>query len=368
MSRFIFELAAPADGRELLEILEDAPFKGNISLLYTRRPDAYQSFMREGPHVDIVVCRDCDRGKIVGFGVCALRQLFVNGMPQTVGYLFGLRTRQEYMRKFPLLHKGYAMISELHQEKRMSFYLTTILEENRYAQRLLEKRRASMPAYLPYGAYTVYTMFQRKKARAPNMHPWKFRQAQSSDIHRLVDFISEHGRALQFFPVLQEQDLQSRVLPGLGIEHFYLLLDEHDDILAAGALWDQATYKQYVLQGYDGFFKMLVPVSRLFPLIGFPALPSPRSTLRFFTLSFWAVKHQEPEIFRHFLRAISHVGREYPFFLVGLHDRNPLGRIIERSPHIRYVSRLYLVSWNAEPQFSEMLDDHRIPYLECGLL
>jgi len=318
--------------------------------------------------VDVVVCRDQERGKIVGFGACALRQLFVNSVPQTVGYLFGLRTRQEYMRKFPLLHKGYAMIPKLHREQRVSFYLTTILEENLSAQRLLEKRRAAMPAYLPYGSYTVYTLFQRKKAGAPNIRPWTFRQARSDDSHRLVNFLSEHGRALQFFPVLQEQDLQSRTLPGLHLEHFYLLVDERDDILAAGALWDQAAYKQYVLQGYGGLFKMLAPVSRLFPLIGFPALPAPQSTLRFFTLSFWAVKHREPEIFRRFLRAISHVGRAYPFFLVGLHNRNPLGRIVERHPHIRYASRLYVVSWDAEPQISGMLDNQRIPYLECGLL
>ncbi len=209
MSRFTFELATPADGRELLEILEDAAFKDNISLLYTRRPDAYQSFMHEGPQVDIIVCRDRERDKIVGFGACALRQLFVNGVPQTVGYLFGLRTRQEYMRKFPLLHKGYAMIPALHQKKRVPFYLSTILEENHYAQRLLEKRRTSMPAYTPYGAYTVYTVFQRKTSRLPNLHPWQFRQAQPQDAQRLLNFISENGRILQFFPLLQEYDLHS---------------------------------------------------------------------------------------------------------------------------------------------------------------
>jgi hypothetical protein len=368
LSRFTFETATPDDGQELLKILEDAPFKGNISLLYTRRPDAYRSFIHEAPRVDIVICRDQQQDKIVGFGACALRQLFVNGVPQTIGYLFGLRTRREYMRKFPLLHKAYAMIPMLHKDIDVPFYLTTILEENHYAQRLLEKRRASMPAYLPYGTYTVYTVFQRIRPKPPNLHPWRFRQAWPNDVQRLVNFISKNGCTSQFYPALQEQDLRSGVLPGLSIETFYLLVDEQDDILAAGAVWDQASYKQYVLQGYDGIFRLIAPASRIFPFFGFPALPAPRSVLRFFTLSFWAVKHQDPDIFRRFLQAISHAVSDYPFFLIGLHEQHPLRHIVEQRLHIRYASRLYLVSWDKEPHILQSLEPDRTPYLECGML
>lgn len=368
MSRFTFELATPDDGQELLEILEDAAFKGKISLLYTRRPDAYQSFIHEGPRVDIVVCRDQQQGKIVGFGACALRQLFVNGIPRPVGYLFGLRTRREYMRKYPLLHKGYGMIPMLHKEIEVPFYLTTILEENSYARRLLEKRRASMPAYLPYGSYTVYTVFQSTRSKPPNLYPWHFRHAQPNEAQRIVNFISKHGRSSQFYPVLQEQDLQSPTLPGLNIERFYVLLDEHNEILAAGAIWDQTSYKQYVLQGYDGIFRLIAPASRIFPLFGFPAFPAPGSVLRFFTLSFWAVKHQDPDIFRRFFQAIAHAASDYPFFLMGLYEHHPFRHIVEQRQHVRYTSRLYLVSWDKEPRILQSLDPDRIPYLECGLL
>lgn len=366
--RFTFELATPDDGQELLDILEDTPFKGNISLLYTRRPDAYQSFVHEGPRVDIIVCRDHQQGKIVGFGACALRQLFVNGIPRTVGYLFGLRTRPEYMRKFPLLHKGYAMIPALHQDIQIPFYLTTILEENHYAQRLLEKRRTSMPAYLPYGSYIGYTVFLRIRSKPPDLHPWHFRQATSSDAYDIVNFISKYGRSLQFYPVLQKKDLQLGALPGLSTEAFYLLVDEHDSILAVGAVWDQTSYKQYILQGYNGIFTVIAPISRLFPLFGFPAFPDPGRILRFFTLSFWAVKYQDPDIFKRFLQAITHVARDYPFFLIGLHEQHPLRHVVEQCPHIRYTSRFYIVSWDTEPHISALLDPDRIPYLECGML
>lgn len=368
MSRFTFELAGPEDGTELLEILEDAPFAGNISLLYTRRPDAYASLMHEGPQVDVIVCRDRERGRIVGFGACALRRLFVNGTPQTVGYLFGLRTRPEYQRKFPLLHKGYALIPDLHRERGVSCYLTTILEDNHYARRLLEKRRAGMPAYLPDGAYTVYTVLQRKRFWPPDFAPWRFCRAGPDDLPRLVTFLLNHGQNWQFFPHLRCEDVLNGVLPGLDAECFYLLCDSAGQIQAAGALWDQAAYKQYVLHGYGGVFRLLAPLSRACPLIGFPALPQPGTRIPFCTLSFWAVANHDPAVFHRFLRGMAYVGREYPFFLVGLHERHPFGRVVERRPHIRYRSRLYLVSWDDERDVADLLDQARPPYIECGLL
>lgn len=158
MNRFIFEPANHNDGRELLEIIEENIFGGKISLLYTRRPDAYFSMKNEGEEVDIVVCRDLERKKIVGFGVCAIRSLFVNGRRERVGYLFGLRCRREYLKIYPLLYQGYEFLHNLHKNKDIQFYITTILEDNIYAQKLLEKKREFMPIYEPFGFYEVYVV------------------------------------------------------------------------------------------------------------------------------------------------------------------------------------------------------------------
>lgn len=377
--RFIFESAAPEDGKGLLEILEEASFKGKISLLYTRRPDAYRSLKKEGKQVDIVVCRDTERGKIVGFGACAVRKLFVNGKVATVGYLFGLRVRQEYSGKYPLLHRGYEFLHALHKEKAIPLYITTILEDNLSAQKVLEKRRSFMPTYLSYGSYEVYALkvshAQPLKSRTlrrgigqTRCLRYTFRQAQQQDIPSLVKFLTESGRSSQFFPVIEEKDLQEGIISGITIEDFHLLCDENREILAAGMFWVQTSYKQYLVQGYSGALKLLYPFSRLFPLFRFPALPAPGSILNFFTLSFWVVKNNDPEIFTCFLDAISVVAGEYPFFLVGVHETHPLRKVLQTRPHIRYKSKLYLVSWDEQKEHVDKLDKDMVPYLECGML
>jgi hypothetical protein len=114
--------------------------------------------------------------------------------------------------------------------------------------------------------------------------------------------------------------------------------------------------------------KCLYPISRVFPFFGFPTLPTPGRMLNFFTLSFWAVKDNDPEIFWRFLDAILAVAEMYPFFLVGAHETHPLSTVLQQRPHIKYTSTLYLVYWDEQREWIDRLDRQRWIYLECGML
>jgi len=359
--RFVFTLAEPSDSKELLEILEEDDFAGQISLLYTRRPDAYRSLQMEGETVLIVVCQDKKNARIAGFGACAVRELYVNGEPEKVGYLFGLRARKEYRKVFPLLAKGYDYLRYILAEKGVTLCLTSILTDNRYAQRLLEKDRPFMPAYTPYSSYNVYILKTNRQTRRKTI------QAEVRDVPRLLDFLNEYGRRHQFYPVLREADLLAGKHSGLSLGDFYILPDNRGHILAAGAVWDQQAYKQYVIQGYSGCFRFLYPLSRLLPRFGYTALPEPGTVLNFFALSFWAVRDDNPDYFRTFVREIAGATGRYSFFVLGLPEQNDLTRALRGSPHLSYKSRIYLVNWDrAKAAANE--PDGRPPYLECGTL
>lgn len=369
-SRFLFEQATAQDSGEILRILEDAPFKGNISLLYTRRPDAYWSFKQEGEEVNIIVARDTRYGQIAGFGACAIRTLFVNGIPARVGYLFGLRVARTYLKKFPILHRGYAYLRTLHQTKHVAYYITTILEENLDVQTLLEKQRSFMPTYHPVGKYEIFTLTTGRARKSASIHlsSYSFRRATIADLPELIAFLHQQGQFFQFFPILTETALLSGAFPGLGVEDFFVMQNTDGEFLAAGALWDQRSYKQYVLQGYGGYFKYLYPFAKLLPLFGFPTLPAPGSPLAFFTLSFWAVKDRNPEIFSLFLEFMARAAGSLPFFLVGVHESHPLRSMLQKRPHISYRSKMYLVFWEEQQEFVRNLQREVVPYLECSML
>ena len=102
-NRFYFELAKPQDNKEILDILEESEFKGKISMIYTRRPDAYNSFMNEGDKTILITCRDKLNGNILaGFGICIINEYFINGKKENVAYLTGLRAKKEYINSLQL--------------------------------------------------------------------------------------------------------------------------------------------------------------------------------------------------------------------------------------------------------------------------
>ena len=359
--RFRFDLALAEDAAQIAEVLEEQAFSGDISLLYTRRPDAYYSFQNEGDQVWILVCRDQHCQKIIGIGALAARSLYVNGKPERIGYLFGLRSLRRYRCKFSILKQGYAFLREVQRQNDIAWSLTTILQENIYAQKMLEKKRPYMPSYCRLGSYSVYALLGK-----PEKSTWQrldCRKAESADIPELVAFLNRQGQKLQFFPVVDEQLFQGQ-LPGLEIDRV-VVMRQHREIVAVGALWDQRGYKQYQVIGYGGAWRWLYPFSSLLPLFGYPKLAKPGKILNFFTLSWWAVKNSDPQIFSCFLDAVAHFGSSYDYFVVGLSDSNSLQSIISARRHIRYRSTVYGVYWGNPPY---PLDDSSPGYLECAML
>ena len=364
--RYTYETAQPEDADEILGILEEIVFKGKIALTYTRRPDPYISFKKEGREATVFVSREKKTNRITSIAAASINRMLLDGEPTDVGYIFGLRVKKEYRRKYLLLPRGYEYIFRFHAEKNIPFFLTTILEENLVARRLLEKRRPSMPIYEYYGDYETYALITGR--RRPRDRGLRFRKAEATDVKGLIDFLREQGRRFQFFPVLDEAALND---PGGSIHYkdFYLLVDGHDEIAAAGAVWDQRAYKQYLLSGYGGIYKILYPVSPLFPLFGYPKLARPGSILNYFTLSFWAVRDDDEAVFDCFLGHLSSVTRQYDYFVLGVDTRHPLRETLRRKPHLLDPGRMYRVyPYGDPPPAVRGIDRTRVPFLEIGRL
>src|SRR5262245_19014518 len=106
MSRFRFELATEADDADLCEVLRRTPMGGTIQVTFRREPSYFGASPVDGPFRQVVVCRDTQTGRVVGFGLGAVRQVYVNGEPRAVGYLGSLRVLEEY-RNLGLVARGY---------------------------------------------------------------------------------------------------------------------------------------------------------------------------------------------------------------------------------------------------------------------
>jgi hypothetical protein len=146
MSRFEFTLATPADDEDLRRVLSLTPMEGRIRVAFAREPSYFAAASVDGNQLQVGVCRDKATGHVVGMGSRSVSRRYVNGRPQPVGYLSGLRLLPEYRGQGGLLARGYKFLRQLHADNAARFYLTTISEDNEPAQRGL--KRSGGPADL----------------------------------------------------------------------------------------------------------------------------------------------------------------------------------------------------------------------------
>ena len=359
-SRFAVEAASPQDATALLEILESRPLPGPVALVYTRRPDAYRSLQREGEHVGVVVCRDRERRRVLAMGAYAIRTLYVDGKPERVAYLFGLRGLGDALKSLPVLHRGYALIRDQLASLGVTRAITTIVESNHRVAAMLGQSRRIMPAYRDLGRYDVFALLPGGRRAKPGV---TVRTAAPGDAGRIAEFLDHAGRHQQFFPRVRPEDLlAARGVPPLAAIHW--LEGRAGEVLATAALWDQTDYRQYRVHRYGGALAWMRRTARWAPFLGIPRLPDPGAQVACATLALWAARDDAPALLERLLDGLGHAASAYPFLLAGVHAEHPLHGVFRRRRHVAYRSRVYRVDWEpAAPALGA-----RPLYLECGTL
>jgi hypothetical protein len=352
--RYTYDLCSSTDGNDILEILESDISPNNISLVYTRRPNPIQSFEYEGKEVKVVVCRDTqNKNQIVGFGALAIRELYINGKPTNVGYLFNLKVGKKYKNKLKI-NKGYDLLFSHSNE--VPLYYTTIVDGNTKAKKLLEKRRSIMPRYTNAGQIITHVL--RAKS---NISPYDsvLHRCDENTISEVVRFINSQGKNKDFFPRLTWPPKNSL----LNNKDFYFI-KENDEIIAAGALWDQSSYKQLKVVSYSGAIKMFYWLRKPLSWLNIFHFVKTGENIKYKTMSYWAVKDNNKTYFDLFVSQVrKELGKE-EYLFVGLHETDPNNKTASRLSRFKYKSWLYLVSKSEHGNSYTV----KTPFIEIGML
>jgi hypothetical protein len=365
--RFRFGLATPADNEDLLKFSAQAEMSGAIRFSFDRSPDYFAALRVEGRHTDVLVSHELETGRVAATGQRSVKNVFVNGTSTTVGYLSGLRVGQA-ARSASFLSRGYARLNELQARHPVPFHLTTIMEDNTPARKVLLSQRLGLPAYHDLGRFCCVALSLHGKN---NGHPrFTLRRASAGDAISIVEFLNREGRTKQFFPEYRVEDFGSPggLLPHLGWQDVFLAFDG-PALVGTLAAWDQQIFRRWRVTSYAPWLSwsrhLLNLVARLRRM---PLLPSPGSSLNAFNLALVCVRDNDRNVFKALLDEVirSQQGR-YECFLAGLHERDPLLPELLERPHVPLNSRLYLVDWEDGNRAIRNLDG-RVPYLELGSL
>lgn len=372
MPKITFELTTPADDAELRRMLRENAMPGSISVTFEREPNYFIGAKVEGPFHQTVIARDTSVGRIVGMVSRSIRDVYLNGVVQSVGYLGQVRIDPDYRAMRRALWLAFDFVRTLHQDGRAPFYLASIIEDNLPARRFFTARLPGMPHLQEYARmHTLAIYCRRKRRRLPLPNGLQLARGNSAYGNEIVDCLQRNGARYQLGPYWSGDTLFSPDhTPDLTPDDFFLALDGRC-VVGCLAAWDQSRFKQTVVRSYSGALARWRVLANLGARVaGWPVLPPPHTPFRYCYASHLAVDDDRQDVFAALLRALYNQGveKKYNYFMLGLCENHPfLETAMSTYPHVDYTSQLYLGVWEPELETLSQVDG-RLPGIEIAVL
>lgn len=343
------------DGIEMLKLIESNSAKGKIELIYTRRPNAYLSYAKEG-EAKIGVVKD-DKDNILLQIACVVRDYYINKEIRKVCYVGGIRKNNDYKGYF-----NWKEISDFVKQTKCDMFYCSFLDDNKTALKMFSKKRKFIPDIFPVCEYTTY-MINPNSIKKPIIINSKyiFRPMSESDIKAVCHFLNEEEIKYNFAP--KTEDLFNQ-FAGLSIQDCFILEDK-GEIVAFGALWNQKDYKQYIVTRYSGYMKLFRKFSKITEIMGYIPIPRENEILDFPTLTMFYSKDNNCDLYNLFLYKIAgKIKENYSMFVIGMASNHPNNEIYKKIRCIKFNSHIYY----ANNEKNIVLDKNLPVHIECGLL
>ena len=353
----VFSFAAHEDGAGILNIMESDVAKGEIRLLYTRRPNPYDSFIKESEKSVVGVFK-CDE-KIVGTIAGIPRESYVEGTKRNVCYVTNMKRLHDLDSRINWIEAFNKMYDPLDS----SVYFCSVVKENTDVLKMLRKERPKLPFAVDMDGYRTYII----SPTAPVKNPCKelrLRRATKDDEAEVLSFLGTWGGKKSLFPVITKLDGESAP----KITDFYIL---HRDgkIKALGALWDRTDCKQYVVEEYSGKIAFLRAFNPIISKLGYVTIPPEGTEIKFTFLSMFLAEDYNCDYYRTFLHHIrSEVRKTHDMLVLGTSDHNEKRAVLDEIRALKFDTQLCEVVMSNFRGAERVKFDYTNLEVECALL
>jgi hypothetical protein len=333
-------LATEADDAVLRGLMRENGMASWVEMAIEREPSFFAARKLYGEEWAVIAE---EKQEVVGMYTAALRPVYVNGKPERLGYLGGLRVSARHRHRIRHLRQGYASIEPLAPAVRtLPWWFTVVASENLAARRLLESGVPGLPTYHALGDYVTLAL---PASRGSREGLW--RRADASRVEDLVAFHNAQASGFELAPAL-DGALARRI----GLDRFYLV--ERDGVVqGVAALWDQRSFKQIVAIRYRRPIGGLLPAYNLYArLCRRVPLPREGQPLSHTFIAFLALADEARSDARRVLcDLLSHCST--PVATLGLHAGHPLLETLGAFKPVRYPARVYGVTFEGRPRVSD---------------
>ncbi|MBR3244659.1 MAG: hypothetical protein IKF90_18545 [Parasporobacterium sp.] len=337
MPESVYE-ARKEEGPEISRLLESPVDAGLIQAIYTRRPDAYESYMKEFGESRVFVFRK--EGRVIGTCSQIIRNVYVDGKEKRSAYICGLKKDSDYQGH---LSAGLSFFRTFKRPD-IDFYYCAVVSNNKDAVEKFEKKRdfMSVKCITTYDTYFINPKVKTKEIK----NEYRFRQASVKDTDALLEFLNTEGKKKDLFPVIKSLD----DFYNLHAEDFYILEDDHE-MKACAALWNTTSYKQLTITKFKGILKLARLLNPLLSLLAFPTFNKENESYDYPILSFFLSKDDNKDYYEIFFHRIKNeIKKNYRVFAVGLTRNHPIASVMKNLPKITGKSTIYEVKLSGQKE------------------
>lgn len=363
--------------REILSFLKRQRMQGKIQLFLDRTPSFFDSLDVEGQKVKVMSLRHPDSNQLMCLGCMAEKNYWINGRQQEekVGYLSSLRIDPQF-QSMGLLSKASQFLQAEHEANHPDrIYLSTILEENVLAKKILTAPRPGVPNYEDLGLLITGFFPVAKKIWTNRLQEsdgrLTVRKANTTDLPQLAAYWKMESVKRQLVPIYTETDFLSEtgILRGLNVEDI-LLAFRDQNIVGCLALWDQSAYRRWVINSYAPSIKLTKGIFNFVaPFLNRPKLPKENEPFQYRIVSLISIQNDDLNVFESLLHELWKTQVENDLVIsIGFHERDPLFKIIRPKIKQKLLSRLYLTHWPDDRSLAKKFDRTQVPYVEFGSL
>ena len=288
MKKIEFKIIQNSDySDEIRNILNDEEMESLVQVTYEKVPNLFESLQKDSEKTPIIVAGiDVKTGYLVGVGACSI---FKNN----IGYLNSFRIKKEYRNKVNF-GKAYEMLITEAKKLGVKNIVTTILEENKIAQKILTKRRKSMPIYEFYKNIVFFSLKNVKKG----------------DL------------------IVKDEEI-------LNYGNFEIHLKNK-------------TNKKYVVKDYKKIYKFLYKFRKVIAFFGYPEMPEINKISNFLYMDFVLKGKNSDEKknkneFRKAVKFVQNKGYNCDFFMIGSYENSFLEKNLDKMKVFKYKSKMYKV-------------------------
>ena len=357
-------LAEAADEPDIRRLVAATPMPGAVAVRFAREPDYFLGTTIMGDPCDVLVGRAPD-GRLAGIACRAERRAFVNGVETRIGYIGQIRVADGFRGRW-LLHRAMSAFRALSPPAML--YAGVVARENPRARGVLlgDRSPGGLRSVRLAGLTTCAILLRpRRPARVAGL---ELTTAAETGIEPVVAFLRRQGPRRQLYPAYDVADFTGgTAMRGLAPGDI-AVATRGGSVVGVMAAWDQASYKQDIVDAYGPFLRRVRPAWDVAArLIGARPLTPPGGAIALAFAACTSIAGDDPNVMRALLGAATARARAMgkAFLMLGLADDDPLLAVARPWLHVTYHSDLFLLAWDADPAAAV---DRRIPYIEVATL